>query len=77
MSFVERWFIWCPLLGESFNRGSTVLCICLYEALGTCRGQINGLTCRGQDLGVKLCESTCNDDVGANMQELHVGVNMQ
>ena len=24
VSFVGRYFLWCPLLGESFNRGSTV-----------------------------------------------------
>ena len=41
------------------------------------QGSNEWINMQGQGLGVKLCESTCNDDVGVNMQELHVGVNMQ
>ena len=40
MSFVGRYFLWCPFLGESFNRGSTVLTYvctaCTYVSIYIC-----------------------------------------
>ena len=59
VSFVGRKFLWCPLLGESFNRGSTVLCK-MYEHTDTHDGHINnGKMCiSNQNLGELVLQRT-------------------